>query len=438
MNCKKIILFINTIAFFTVQNVKSQDLLTLEEAVYQSLQNNYSIQLVKKQVAIAEKNNTIANAGFLPTINLDAKREAGYNHSVQERNDGTLRVIDWAPVSNMNAGAMVNWKIFKGFDVIINKNTLNELQHLEELEARLTIESTISSVLVNYYNLVVNKMRINVLQNAMSLSSERKRLIDYKYKVGAASKTDVFQATVDFNNDTSAYLNQLALVRTLKSDLNVLLGREPSIDYDIIDSLTIDKELDYGAVLQKVQEENTNLFIARKNIELSKLNVQYWKSQYYPQINLFTGYNYIYSQNPAGFAVENRSHAPTAGISGQLSLFNGSFVRRNEAIAKIQLESSKLQQEQTRLEITNTVFKLYQQYEVNLKLATLQYSNQNSAKMNLDIAIEKYKNGVIGNIELRDIQMKYINAQDSYLQAVYDVKALEAELLRLTGELAGL
>ncbi len=433
-----IILSVINIVFFVFQNVRGQDLLTLEQAINQTLQNNYSIQLVKKQVEIAEKNNTIANAGFLPVVTADGRREAGYNHSVQERNDGTSRVIDWAPVSNTGAGLMVNWKLFKGFDVVITKNTLNELQHLEELEARLTVERTLSAVLINYYSLVANKMRINVLKNAMLLSGERKRLTGYKYQIGAASRTDVYQATVDFNNDTSMYINQLALVKTLKSDLNILLGREPSVDFDVTDSLFIDRELNYEAVYNRVQAENTNLFIARKNIELSRLNVQYWQSQYYPQINLFTGYNYTYSRNPAGFAIENRSHAPTAGITGQLSVFNGSLVRRNQAIARIQLESSRLEEEQMQLEIANTVYKLYQQYEVSLNLAQLQYSNQNAARLNQDIAIEKFKNGAIGNIELRDIQLKYINAQDSYLQAVYDVKALEAELLRLTGELAGL
>lgn len=153
---------------------------------------------------------------------------------------------------------------------------------------------------------------------------------------------------------------------------------------------------------------------------------------------MYTGYSYVYSKNPAGFAIENRTHAPTAGISGHLNVFNGSQVRRNQAIARIQMESSQLEEQQRNLEINNTVYKLYQRYKVSLELARLQYGNENAAKMNLDIAVEKFKNGLIGNVELRDIQLKYINAQDSYLQAVYDVKALEAELLRLTGELAGL
>ncbi len=432
------ILFINIIFISLFQHVGAQDLLTIEQAIHLALQNNYSIQLVKKEIDIAEKNNTIANAGFLPVVSMDAKRETGYSHSIQERNDGTTRVIDWAPISSTNAGLMINWKIFKGFDVIITKHSLNEFQNLKELEARLVVERTLSEVLMNYYSLVANKMRINVLKNALELSDERKRLVNYKYKIGGASKTDVYQAMVDFNNDSSGYISQIALINTLKGDLNLLMGRDPATNFTIADTLFIDRELDYEAVYKRVQEENTDLHIARKNIELSRLNERYWKSQYSPQFNVYTGYSYVYSKNPAGFAIENRTHAPTAGISGHLNVFNGSQVRRNQAIARIQMESSQLEEQQRNLEINNTVYKLYQRYKVSLELARLQYGNENAAKMNLDIAVEKFKNGLIGNVELRDIQLKYINAQDSYLQAVYDVKALEAELLRLTGELAGL
>ena len=47
---------------------KAQDMLRLEDAIQQGLQNQYSIQILKKREIQAANDNSLGNAGFLPTI----------------------------------------------------------------------------------------------------------------------------------------------------------------------------------------------------------------------------------------------------------------------------------------------------------------------------------------------------------------------------------
>jgi len=108
---------------------------------------------------------------------------------------------------------------------------------------------------------------------------------------------------------------------------------------------------------------------------------------------------------------------------------------RNIKNAQIQVQASKLEQEKTHLEMEDLVYRQYLNYATNVNLAKLEKNNLSSAKGNLDIAIEKFKLGAIDNLQLRDIQVKYIQAQNRFYQAIYQVKVGETELLRLSGNL---
>ena len=50
-------------------NASSQSLLTVEEAVATAIKNNYDIQLLKNDAALAALNKSYANAAFFPRVN---------------------------------------------------------------------------------------------------------------------------------------------------------------------------------------------------------------------------------------------------------------------------------------------------------------------------------------------------------------------------------
>ena len=81
------------------------------------------------------------------------------------------------------------------------------------------------------------------------------------------------------------------------------------------------------------------------------------------------------------------------------------------------------------------LYKLYNDYQSNLAVAKLEMVNQEVAKENVDIALEMYKIGTINDIELREIQKKYLEAQYQLLLSQFQAKLAEIELLRISGEL---
>ena len=60
------------IVILTLPSAFAQDLLTAEDALKITLENNYDIKVIEKDVEIAKNNTSIYNSDYLPTANVNA------------------------------------------------------------------------------------------------------------------------------------------------------------------------------------------------------------------------------------------------------------------------------------------------------------------------------------------------------------------------------
>ncbi len=89
----------------------------------------------------------------------------------------------------------------------------------------------------------------------------------------------------------------------------------------------------------------------------------------------------------------------------------------------------------TDLNLHTDLYKIYNDYVTNLRIIGIELVNQEVARENVEVAFEKYRLGSINDIELRETQKKYIDAQYQLLLSQFQAKKAEIELLRISGEL---
>jgi hypothetical protein len=63
-------LILSILFFIKCLQIQAQDTLELSTAIQIGLANNFNIKISKGQKQIAENNNTVGNAGFLPTLQV--------------------------------------------------------------------------------------------------------------------------------------------------------------------------------------------------------------------------------------------------------------------------------------------------------------------------------------------------------------------------------
>lgn len=115
-----------------------QELLTIQEAVTIAMENNFDIKIASNSVAISEKNNSLANAGILPSINGTMTNNNTVVDIVQTQANGDERKLDGARNSNLSYGISLNWTIFDGLRMFARHDQLKELENLSQTELKRT------------------------------------------------------------------------------------------------------------------------------------------------------------------------------------------------------------------------------------------------------------------------------------------------------------
>lgn len=410
-----------------------QEILTLGKALEAGMENNFSIRLQKNNVEVAKNNNTLGNAGFLPSVNLNITQNNSINTTHQEQFSGTVKDIDNAKSNSLNAGIQINWTVFDGMSMFANHRMLQVLEELGENGTRIVMEDFVADVSTLYFGIVQMKRLVKVTRKALDLSEERKKIAEAKLSIGSGSQVMLLQSTVDRNADSTRLLQQLTTLANLKADLNQLLGREITIPFETVDTITFSGIPFVDSIFILAERQNSRLTAARMNSQLARYNVREVQSDRYPRINLTGGYTFSTLTSETGFLQQNRSYGPSYGINLSYNLFNGFNVNRAIKNSKVLMNSTELVVGETVLNLRASLVKLLNQYRSNTGIATLQAENVVVAQQNLNIAFEKYRLGTLNDIEFRDIQRKLIEADYEYISAQFEIRKTEIEIYRYCG-----
>lgn len=413
----------------------AQEKLTLQEAISIALKNNYDIKLVSNDLAIAHNNVNLGNAGILPSVTGTFNTGGSRQNTVQTQASGTQRVTDGARSTNMGYGVGLDWTIFDGFKMFATYDKLKALEKQGEVSAKAAVLSTISQVVNAYYDLVKQQQLVIDADSAIDVSTLRLKIADNKLQLGKGSKLDVLAAQVDYNADTSNYLQQRNLLITYMVRLNELMVRPLDIRFNVASDINIDQSINYGTLAGQTEQLNPSLQAAFIDKKIAELSLKEVKANRYPLVGLNGGYEFNRSTSPTGFNTQFRANGLTYGLTASIPIFNGFLQRQNERNAKIAINSSELTFEKTKQQLLAQLSTAYQNYNTYLELVKLERKNVEIAKQNLSITLDKYRLGSIPPLELREAQKNAIAANSRYVETQYQAKLAEIALKEISGTL---
>lgn len=416
---------------------RSQEIMDLQECLRLGLENNYDLQITRNEALISDNNVTPGNAGFLPEITLNSgytlrnnnsdQFSAGEEETVQTRNANT---------GTLDAGVNLNWTLFEGFRVQTNYKRLQELQTIGELNTRLAVEGFIANLTAEYYNYVQQQIRLGNLKYAVALSRERLRIVESRYQVGSLSRLDLQQARVYFNADSSLLIQQYEILHTSRIRLNEMMGGDVNHLFAAQDTtILFDATLSKQQLLDAALQQNTILLLAGKNKTLSELERKNLQSRNYPYLRLNAGYGFTHYNYNSGTLDRQRNWGPTVGVTLGYTLFDGFNRRREQKNAKISIQNRELEVAQSKLALQSDFANMWMAYQNNIELTNLEIESLENAKLNYEIAMERYKIGDLSGLELREAQNSLLEAEQRLLTAQYNTKLYEISLLQISGKI---
>lgn len=420
---------------FSLHRLPAQDTLSLSGAIEAGLRNNFSVRLQMNDALIAAQDNTLGNAGFLPSVTLGASQNNTFSNTHQETSAGTVKDISDATASTLNAGIQVDWTLFDGCKMFVEKKMLSILEDLGENGTRIVIEGTVADIMMTYYGMIQLQQMVGVLRDAVDLSVQRKNIAVAKLLVGSGSRMMLLQSSVDLNADSTRLIQQETRLAQTMVDLNRLIGFEAEHIMVLSDSLRLKDPVPMDTLLERALSCNAQLLRARLDQDLFRQGVRQEQAGRYPQIDLGAEYTFSQLRSQTGYLQYNRSFGLTAGLTISYTLFNGFNINRAIRNAKVMVSSGELSYQDTEQEIRAGLRRNYLEYLADLEIIRMQEANIRVARQNVEVAFEKYQLGSINDVELREIQNKLIDSQYQLILSTFEAKKAETELVRLSGSL---
>jgi len=411
----------------------AQDTLTLSDAVKIGMENNFSIRIARNDVSIADNNNTLGNAGFLPKIDASAASNNSFYNIKQEFADGTNYKNTSYPSYGLSGNVLLNWTLFDGFAMFANKQKYSTLEELSNINFQMTVEDAAASIIINYYTIAIENNLLENYHEALTLSRDRLRIAREKAAIGTSYQIAVMQAEVDYRADSSQMLQQVNKIQNLKINLNKLIGREPDINFNVKKLAPEVVSIELNTIIENLVNQNKEIQAAKLNLRLKEIAIREAQAARYPKISIAPAYNFERKSTPEGSTELNRSFGPAIGISAGITLFNGFNANRNIKNARIYRDNQDLINQSKVQNLKGEAIKYYNNLVLAKNLVELEQKSAELAKTNSNVAMEKYRIGIISDIELRDAQIKYLDAEYRYLNALMQAKTAEVELQVLMG-----
>lgn len=352
--------------------------------------------------------------------------------------------------SSGTASVTANQILFNG-SYILGLQAATVYKSLSEKSTNQTREQLIQQVIKAYYNVLINRERLDLFTNNIARVDSLLRNTEALNKNGFAENIDVDRIKVTYNNliaerDNFANQNDLGLA-LLKFQMNYPMDKPITVEGNI-------QDMDIKASLDEYTQDwdykvRPDYQVLEVNRRLQELNVKNQYAAGLPSLNAFATYGYstqspnisgLFSTNSnikdqGGVGPDKWYDFSQIGVSLSVPLFSG--LQRHY---KVQEEKLSL------LKIQNNFRNLRNSIDLEVATASTNFKNAmkslEAQKANMELASKvgkvtkiKYEQGVGSNLEVVDAENSLRQAQTNYYNALYNVMVAKVDLDKAYGKI---
>ncbi|MDX1938980.1 MAG: TolC family protein [Saprospiraceae bacterium] len=347
--------------------------------------------------------------------------------------EGSFQEVQFGTKMNTQFSGEVNQLVFnKTF--FLGLDATRKLKKLYALQVDKTKEDIAYNIAQLYYSIQVTQKQRNILQANLDQVKSLLGLTEKQYQNGFAKQIDVDQLRVNRINLENQIVNLALQVEQLKQTLKFYMAMP--LDAPIVLTDTLNES---GYSVPDVQmfsadfSQKTDLDIINTQSELNDLNVEQFKSGYWPTLNAFANYNYQAQGDKFGDLLW--FDFGSIGLNLNIPVFDG--FRKKAQIQQAQID--QLQLAETRRFTTQSLNLAYnqglQQLQTNINNLRALDENRKVAEQVYRVSQNRFKEGVAPITEVLQSETSMREAQTNYLTTLLQVKLAEIDILNSKGTL---
>ena len=349
---------------------------------------------------------------------------------------GTFEKFPFGIKYNATAGISLDQILFDG-QVFVGLQARKTIVDFSQKNVEVTEEMIKANIYKIYYQLVVGKTQIELLD----ANTERleKLLHDTReiYKNGFAEKLDVNKVSVQLANV------QTEKIKALNQINNGYLGLKLLMGMPVRDSLILTDTISYDQVREGLPSITDFKYSDRKEyqyaelgIKLNEYNIRRYKLSRFPTVSLNSYYNEN-AQRPKFNFFSGGEWFPVSALTLRVNvpIFKGFSTKAKIEKATLELQKSNNQKEALKLSIDNDIETAKNNFSVAVSTLDFQKKNMELAVEVYEQTRKKFEAGVGSNIEINAAQTDLKAAQTNYINALYDAIIAKTDYLKAIGKL---
>lgn len=428
--------------FFALQGALAQQkgVWSLKDCLDYALANNISIRKSANQIAISKESTKQAKAALLPSLSASTSQSFGYrpwmsgNTSTVSNGQVTSGVKKEYYVGSY--GVSGNWTVWNGNK---NHNTikLNKLYETEaELDSAVNAKTIQEQIMKLYVQLLYLKEAIEVNRSSVANSVANEERGKVMMEVGKLSKVDVAQLSAQTAQDQYNLVEAQTNFEKYRLQLKQILELPDTTHFEVQVPLTEDSEaLQTLPVLHDVYSAALTLRPeirkAENSISEQEVNVKIAKAGYYPTLSMSAGVSTnTSSRDDLAWQRQMKTNFDMmAGVSISIPIYDQRQTKTATNKAKYEWINSKLDLEQSKKDLYNTIENYWLDAASNQQLFKSSIANVNSKQESYNLLEQQFQLGLKNIIELTTEKVSLLQALQSKLQSKY-LTILNIEMLQ--------
>lgn len=452
--------FILTLLIFTVLGQKgyAQQLITLQQAIENTLKNNLTIKQAQFSAALSDESLRQSKYDLLPTVNGSTSYNRNYGRSIDPSTNQYISEQFSSASGSISAGAA----LFQGFQKvnIIKQNKLildADKTYIEKIKNDLIL-----NVVTSYMQILYNKDLLAASEQQLTVAKQTSNREQALLDAGNKTLADVSQAksqvAVAELNVTNAQNNLSISYLTLNQLMEMPSDSKFEVQAPLVDQVALGKDsYDVNAIYNAALNTFPDIKLAALRSAAAEKGIDVAKGSYSPRLSIGGGLGTNYSSGRqnivsvvpngtqqigfvegTGTRVLTPSYSYTyenqlfndqlkdnfnqyIGLSLQIPIFNGFAARSNVRKAKINFNNYKVQESLAK----NNLNKIISQAVLDLKAAEARYaSTQNAFNAQKDayyVVEQRYNVGLVNSLDYSLAQTNRNKAEIDMIQAKYDL-----------------
>ncbi|MGE6218715.1 TolC family protein [Nubsella zeaxanthinifaciens] len=440
------------------QVTTAQEVLTLQQAIDRTLQNNLQVKQAQLSVALSDENYSQSKYALLPNVNASASGNRNFGRSIDPSTNQYISQQFNSASGNLSASV----DVFSGRQKInqIKQNKL--LLDADKASVEKIKNDLILQVVTSYMQILFSKDLLKAAQGQLEVAKQQLNQQQQLLDVGNKTLADVSQAKSQVASSelevTNAKNNLAIAYLTLNQLMEMPANNQFEIQVPVIDPKMLPKN---DASPEEVVNTAMSIFpdikLAGLRSQAAQKGVDVAKGTYYPRLSFGGGMGTNYSSGrqsvvavvPNGFREIGRTETGNErvlvpdfitmlanqkfgsqiqdnfnqfiGVNLSIPIFNGFTSRSNVRRAKINYQNTQVQEQLSRVNLNKVIY----QAVADLRAAESKFESTTNAfaaqKDAFYVIEQRYNVGLANSVEYSTALTNKNRAEIDMIQAKYDL-----------------